>query len=95
MDPSAHAERGELLWRPSPDRIERANLTAFMRRVEAERGLEFGGEYDALWRWSVESLDEFWATVWDEFGVIASSPRRDGCSRAARCRAPSGSPAPG
>ena len=74
MDPSANAERGELLWRPSAERIDAANLTAFTRRVEREHGLDLGGEYDALWRWSVESLDEFWATVWDEFGVIASSP---------------------
>jgi len=25
--------------------------------------------YDALWRWSVEDLEGFWAAIWDEFAV--------------------------
>src|SRR3954464_6100625 len=52
-----------VLWTPSPERIERARITAFAR----SRGLPT--DYDALWRWSVEHLDEFWAAIWDEFGV--------------------------
>ncbi len=75
MDAStARSERGELLWRPSPERIERANITAFMGAVEAEHGLDFEGDYEALWRWSVERLEDFWAIVWEYFGVIASAP---------------------
>src|SRR3954466_7260321 len=57
----------ELLWAPSPERIERANLTRFARR----RGLP--EEYGALWQWSVDSLEEFWAAVWDEW-VEADAP---------------------
>src|SRR6266550_2947169 len=51
----------ELLWTPSPERIERANITQFARR----RGLP--EDYAALWQWSVDSLDEFWAAIWDEY----------------------------
>ncbi|HEX4718223.1 MAG TPA: acetoacetate--CoA ligase [Thermoleophilaceae bacterium] len=51
----------ELLWTPSPDRIERANLTEFARR----RGLP--EDYAELWQWSVDRLDDFWAAVWDEW----------------------------
>ncbi|MBF0375280.1 MAG: acetoacetate--CoA ligase, partial [Alphaproteobacteria bacterium] len=54
----------KLLWQPSSERIERANMTAFMRRVGVV------GDYDALWRWSVERPDLFWRAVWDESGVI-------------------------
>ncbi len=51
-----------LLWEPPTERVERALMTRFMR----ERG---HGSYDELWRWSVEDLEGFWASIWDFFGV--------------------------
>jgi acetoacetyl-CoA synthetase len=51
-----------LLWEPPPEMVERAVMTRFMR----ERGHE---DYEALWRWSVEDLEGFWAAVWEFFGV--------------------------
>src|SRR5437764_844110 len=56
-----------VLWTPSPERIERANVTRFAR----QRGLPV--EYDSLWRWSVADLEEFWGAIWGsaapEFGA--------------------------
>ncbi len=49
------------IWTPSAARIERANVTQFARC----RGLP--EEYGELWQWSVDSLEEFWAAVWDEW----------------------------
>jgi acetoacetyl-CoA synthetase len=57
----------ELLWTPSDDRIERANVTQFARK----RGLP--EDYAALWQWSVDSLEDFWAAIWDEY-VDADAP---------------------
>jgi acetoacetyl-CoA synthetase len=74
VDAGTTAARGELLWEPSPDTVERSNMTAYMRWLEAERGLELGGDYDALWRWSVDDLEGFWSSIWDYFGVRASQP---------------------
>ncbi len=54
---------GKLLWQPSAQDIERATITAFAR----SRGLP--EDYHDLWRWSVEHIDEFWAAIWDHFGV--------------------------
>jgi acetoacetyl-CoA synthetase len=45
-------------------------MTEFMRWLEAERGLSFG-DYDALWRWSVDDLEGFWRAIWDFFEVQA------------------------
>ena len=70
----SEASRGELLWEPSAETVERSNMTRYMRRLESERGLRFGGDYDALWRWSVGNLEEFWASIWDFFAVRASAP---------------------
>jgi len=68
------AQRGELLWTPSTDAVERSNMTRYMRWLKTERGLDFGGDYHALWRWSVDELEDFWASIWDYFEVRASTP---------------------
>jgi len=72
----AAARRGELLWEPSAEAIERSNLTAFMRWLEAERGVELGGDYQALWRWSVIELEEFWRAIWDRYEVLHDGEAR-------------------
>jgi acetoacetyl-CoA synthetase len=59
---------GEVLWTPSPERIESSKLTAFARRIEAAHGERFE-DYESLWRWSVEHLEDFWAEVWNFFDV--------------------------
>ncbi|HET6796406.1 MAG TPA: acetoacetate--CoA ligase [Gemmatimonadales bacterium] len=61
------------LWVPSPERVERANLTAFIRHIRAARpaGAEEVGDLPSLWRWSVERPDAFWPEVWRFCGVVA------------------------
>ncbi|MBN1094450.1 acetoacetate--CoA ligase [Blastococcus sp. TML/M2B] len=66
--PTVQERTGEVLWAPTPERQEASRLTAFARRLEAEHGVRFE-DYDALWRWSVENLEEYWAAVWDFFDV--------------------------
>jgi acetoacetyl-CoA synthetase len=67
---STHPGRGELLWEPSAERVERSRMTEYMRWLERERGLRFDG-YHELWRWSVDDLEGFWSSIWDFFGVRA------------------------
>jgi acetoacetyl-CoA synthetase len=59
------------LWTPSPERIRQANLTEFFAFLRQE-GFGSFEDYGALYRWSVESPEEFWPAVWDFCGVIAS-----------------------
>jgi acetoacetyl-CoA synthetase len=58
----------KLLWRPTPERIERATITRFAREVGRD------GPYHDLWRWSVTDLEGFWSAVWDFFEIRASAP---------------------
>ena len=60
-----------MLWRPSPEAIAGSNLTAYMDWLRDERGLDFGGDYHELWRWSVTELEGFWRSIWDYFQVRA------------------------
>jgi acetoacetyl-CoA synthetase len=64
---------GDLLWTPTPERVERSLLTAFMRWLAKERGLKLAG-YAELWQWSVDDLEAFWQAIWDYFGVRSSTP---------------------
>jgi acetoacetyl-CoA synthetase len=66
----------EVLWRPSPERIERAQITRYARWLAAERGvaLDDPTDYAALWQWSVDDVEAFWASLWDYFQVEASAP---------------------
>ena len=59
------------LWTPSPERVAATNVTAFRGWLEAERGVVLD-DVAALWRWSVDDIESFWAAIWDYGGVIAS-----------------------
>ena len=53
------------LWSPGAEHIARANLTRFIAATPAR-------DFGALYRWSVEHLEEFWPAVWRFCGVIAT-----------------------
>jgi acetoacetyl-CoA synthetase len=58
-------EAPPILWSPSAERVERANMTAFMRALGHE-------DYAGLWRWSVEDLEGFWRAIWETYEVEGS-----------------------
>ena len=61
----------EPLWRPSTSRVERANVTAFARRIGEAHGVDVS-DYHRLWRWSVDHKWDFWRAVWDDGEVIGN-----------------------
>lgn len=69
----AEAREGDLLWKPSEALKANANISRYMRWLEREKGLSFGG-YEELWEWSVTELEEFWVSIWEFFEVQASEP---------------------
>lgn len=66
---------GEILWEP-PAAVRRScNLARYERWLSERVGRKFA-DYNDLWRWSVDNLEEFWASIWDYYGVRASRPYR-------------------
>jgi acetoacetyl-CoA synthetase len=61
------------MWVPGPDRIQRANLTAFLEHVRRARpaGADQVADYPTLYRWSVRHAEAFWPEVWRFCGVVA------------------------
>jgi acetoacetyl-CoA synthetase len=70
--PATH-DRGRILWRPTPEAVERSRMARYLQWLEAERGLQLSG-YDELWQWSVDDLDGFWRSIWDHFQLDATQP---------------------
>nr|WP_275585938.1 acetoacetate--CoA ligase [Geodermatophilus sabuli] len=72
-----------VLWRPTPESMRATRLGQFAARVAQRRGLDLGDppDYDAIWRWSVEHLDQFWAEVADWSGVLPGVPDGDVLAR--------------
>ncbi len=56
------------LWTPSEERVEASGMARFERHLLRTRGLRFA-DYGALWQWSIDEREDFWAAVW-EFGAV-------------------------
>jgi len=65
---------GEPIWTPSPDEIAAAGVSRFARWLTEDGRASLTGDYLELWRWSTERPEEFWAAVWDYFGVRSAVP---------------------
>ena len=60
------------LWKPSPERIEEANLTRFARQAIRDWKLGFN-DYPAFYRWTIEHPEQFWDSLWKFASVRASA----------------------
>ena len=62
-----------ILWTPSDARADASTMAGFIRFLSDTRDLNFD-DYQALWRWSVEDLDGFWAAIRDFFDLQITAP---------------------
>ena len=61
----------EPLWTPDQAHIENANVTRFARQAIRRWNLGFNN-YPDFYRWTVKQPEQFWQSVWNFCGVIAS-----------------------
>lgn len=61
----------ELLWKPSEEVKEQANVTRFIRFVNQKYGFKIDS-YDELYDWSIKEIPDFWAAMWEFVPIIAS-----------------------
>ena len=70
---AAQVTEGMLLWEPSEETKQQANITYYMQWLQKEKGLHFD-DPEKLWEWSVNRLDDFWVSIWEYFHIKASQP---------------------
>lgn len=63
----------QAVWSPDDEAVERATLTAYRRWVSDRTGRQLD-DYQSLWQWSVDELDDFWASIWEYYDVAAEAP---------------------
>jgi acetoacetyl-CoA synthetase len=63
----------EPMWTPSRERVESSRMHDYMRWLENRKNLRFD-DYNALWQWSVNNLEDFWASIWEYFEIRHSQP---------------------
>ncbi|MHA1293393.1 MAG: AMP-binding protein [Promethearchaeota archaeon] len=61
------------LWEPSEDWIKNAEITRFINFVNDNYGQNIKGGKE-LYKWSVESISNFWDAMWKFAEIIASKP---------------------
>jgi len=67
---------GKLLWQPSKEVIEKANITRYIDFVNKRYGLEIDPytqrAYFKLYDWSITNIPAFWESVWEFVSIKAS-----------------------
>jgi acetoacetyl-CoA synthetase len=62
-----------ILWEPTEELKRGSALAGYMEWLRGERDVPVE-TYDELWKWSVDELEDFWASIWDYFEVRAAEP---------------------
>lgn len=63
----------KLLWKPDHESILKSRMYDYMQYLKLNYGLTFDN-YDSLYEWSIEKIEQFWESVWSYFGVVTSQP---------------------
>ena len=61
------------LWEPNEDRIQKANITAFLSYLQQHHHLTFD-DYNALHLWSVQNSEDFWFSIAQFFQMKFHKP---------------------
>ncbi len=72
-EPATSVREGERLWTPRPEFAARSQVERYRRWLVESRKVEVA-DYPALWQWSVQEPEAFWATIWDYFDVRSDAP---------------------
>ena len=62
-----------VLWKPSLQWKEESNINQYIQWLHEHYGVVCN-DYDELWKWSVENVEEFWKSIARYFNVIWHQP---------------------
>ncbi|MDE5414539.1 acetoacetate--CoA ligase [Alkalihalobacterium chitinilyticum] len=68
-----HFSEGEIIWQPSKEKVESSVMFKYMKWLKDKKGLKFG-DYNDLWKWSVDELEDFWGSIWEFCDIKATQP---------------------
>ncbi|RKQ33231.1 acetoacetate--CoA ligase [Oceanobacillus halophilus] len=69
-------KEGTLLWEPRDNQKQNSNLYKYMNWLESEMNLTFN-DYQSLWKWSTDYIEDFWESIWNYFEIQANQPYKN------------------
>jgi acetoacetyl-CoA synthetase len=64
---------GQLLWTPQEEFAANSNVARYISWLR-KKGIVDVADYQALWQWSVDHVEDFWASLWDYFEILSDTP---------------------
>lgn len=64
---------GQLLWEPSPEFAKNSNMSKYMDWLK-NNNIAHHENYQQLWQWSIDHVEDFWASLWDYLEIISDTP---------------------
>jgi acetoacetyl-CoA synthetase len=61
------------LWEAPAEAQANSVMRRYIDWLRETRGLQFDN-YDQLWQWSTEQIEDFWASLWQFYDIQASTP---------------------
>ena len=61
-------ETNPILWTPTTEEIRSSRLADFRQWLILQKGLSFP-DYESLWQWSVDHIEDFWESIIEFFNV--------------------------
>ncbi|MCC7246759.1 MAG: acetoacetate--CoA ligase [Saprospiraceae bacterium] len=58
-----------ILWQPDTTTRQNSHLNHYMQWLGQHHNLHFK-DYESLWQWSVDHLEDFWQSLWNYFDII-------------------------
>lgn len=70
---NAQLKQGDRLWAPSQSFADTSNMQGLIDWLHQHRDVSVA-DYDELWQWSVDNIEDFWAAAWDYFHIDSDTP---------------------
>lgn len=58
----------EILWQPDDKIKESSNISSYIKWLSSVKNINVK-DYNDLWEWSVDNIEDFWLTVWQYFRI--------------------------
>lgn len=60
----------KLLWQPSEEVISSSNISKYLDWLKVNNIIDIT-DYNDLWQWSVNNIEDFWLSIWQYFNVLS------------------------
>jgi len=53
------------LWKISKEKLNKTNLALYSNFIKQNYKIDSGNDFNKIWEWSVNNLEDFWKSIWD------------------------------